>query len=680
MSKLKMKGRFSGAEVIWEDGELICDEKVKQNIENMAAGVESTGCGVFIGDYYVCTEKILSNPLSAYALIHSMEPVDLLEGELPEIPEHQEKFGEEEKADMKKSKEFNILKSDPEKRLVFGWASVAIGTDGKQLEDLQGDMIDPEDLEEAAYNYVLDFRDTGEEHIPTKRMKGKLVESCVLTEEKQRAMGIPAGSVPVGWWIGFKIFDDNAWELVKNGTYRMFSVEGVAERLPVEKSGPTGCGVIVLRNGKVLAGTRNDPATMGQIGGPGGHIEPGETPEQAARREAMEEFNISCKAMTALGTTKDGSSAVFVCEDFYGEPACDEVEMSDARWMDPAEITESDAFPPFYESLQMSTLTKKRVAKTFEEIMNGDMPMGRYDTIHEIEKSRYDTIVEIEKFNPYHGKDGRFASASGSTSFTYAPGKSKAHDAAIARAKVRDADIKAVSGGIQKVRDSVSNEANPIERKGANIDDIMKEGGCDRATAEQAAEKAKAVFDKAAEAEPRITEDIVSAVAEKGGKMYGLEFRMKQETSLARKIVTDAKSDFGGDMDAAAADIKDAVRYTAVFEAKDFTAGYMSVKSALESKGYTEERCKNFYEMYNAGNSQQKAVQCVYSDKSGTRFELQFHTYESQGAKEVNHPLYEKYRAASTGVAERKEADARMKNISSTVPDPDGVYTIQSHK
>lgn len=131
---------------------------------------------------------------------------------------------------------FSIFKTDSDKKLVFGWASVAITIDGEQLEDRQKDIIDPEDLEEAAYEYVLNFRDTGEEHIPTMRKKGKLVESCVLTAEKQKAMGIPEGAVPIGWWIGFKIEDDAAWERVKSGQYRMFSIEGKANRIPVEKS------------------------------------------------------------------------------------------------------------------------------------------------------------------------------------------------------------------------------------------------------------------------------------------------------------------------------------------------------------------------------------------------------------------------------------------------------------
>lgn len=133
-----------------------------------------------------------------------------------------------------KENNYSIMKTDDDKRLVFGWASVSITVDGEQLEDRQQDLIDPEDLEEAAYEYVLNFRDTGERHNPNLRKKGKLVESCVFTAEKQKAMGLPEGILPVGWWIGFKIEDDEAWEKVKNGTYKMFSIEGKANRIPVK--------------------------------------------------------------------------------------------------------------------------------------------------------------------------------------------------------------------------------------------------------------------------------------------------------------------------------------------------------------------------------------------------------------------------------------------------------------
>ena len=140
--------------------------------------------------------------------------------------------GTHKKDDTEKS--FSVFKTSDDQRLVFGWASVSITVEGEQLEDHHKDLIDPEDLEAAAYEYVLHFRDSGEEHNPSLRKKGKLVESCVFTAEKQKAMGIPEGIVPIGWWIGFKIEDDDAWKKVKNGTYKMFSIEGKANRVPVE--------------------------------------------------------------------------------------------------------------------------------------------------------------------------------------------------------------------------------------------------------------------------------------------------------------------------------------------------------------------------------------------------------------------------------------------------------------
>ena len=46
-------------------------------------------------------------------------------------------------------------------------------------------------------------------------------------------MGIPSGTLPEGWWIGFYVDDDAAWEKIKDGTYKMFSIEGTARRVPV---------------------------------------------------------------------------------------------------------------------------------------------------------------------------------------------------------------------------------------------------------------------------------------------------------------------------------------------------------------------------------------------------------------------------------------------------------------
>lgn len=123
---------------------------------------------------------------------------------------------------------FKIKSTDEEQRLAFGWASVAVKADGEVLEDLAGDIIEPEELEGAAYQFVEFYREGGEMH--ERGGAAVLVESMVFTEEKMEALGIPAGTLPVGWWLGFHVTDDDVWEKVKSGEYPMFSIEGEAVR------------------------------------------------------------------------------------------------------------------------------------------------------------------------------------------------------------------------------------------------------------------------------------------------------------------------------------------------------------------------------------------------------------------------------------------------------------------
>lgn len=133
-----------------------------------------------------------------------------------------------------------ITKIDLDKRQVFGWANVSqdwvLNPDGttvlKQIVDHQEDLVDPDDLELMAYRFTKMYRDGGVMHI--QKQSAIMIESMVFTIEKQQALHIPAGVVPVGWWIGFEVSDNTAWEGVKNGTYKAFSIEGTAQRENVE--------------------------------------------------------------------------------------------------------------------------------------------------------------------------------------------------------------------------------------------------------------------------------------------------------------------------------------------------------------------------------------------------------------------------------------------------------------
>lgn len=124
---------------------------------------------------------------------------------------------------------FNIHKSDDDQMLAFGWASVSMRAGDEIIEDWQEDIIDPDELEAAAYDFVELYREGGEMH--ERGGVATLIESVVFTKEKQQALGIPEGVLPVGWWLGFKVTDKEVWEKIKDGTYSMFSIEGTAERI-----------------------------------------------------------------------------------------------------------------------------------------------------------------------------------------------------------------------------------------------------------------------------------------------------------------------------------------------------------------------------------------------------------------------------------------------------------------
>ena len=124
---------------------------------------------------------------------------------------------------------FDITKSKDDEGLVSGWANVAVNADGSVPLDWQGDVIRPETLEKAAINFMMDYRGSGVMHEGTEQ--GAVVESIVFTKEKQQAIGIPEGTVPEGWFITVKVTNEDVFKAVKEGKYKMFSIQGSAKRI-----------------------------------------------------------------------------------------------------------------------------------------------------------------------------------------------------------------------------------------------------------------------------------------------------------------------------------------------------------------------------------------------------------------------------------------------------------------
>ena len=120
-----------------------------------------------------------------------------------------------------------------------------------------------------------------------------------------------------------------------------------------------GVGVLVVQDGRFLCGTR---LKGGSVGGPGGHIEAGESPEDAAIRETQEEFGITPKGLMPVAFLSDLKppycpSHVFLCTDFDGSIRCADGEMTSPGFITAEKVAELSTqnperlFPPFAQSI-----------------------------------------------------------------------------------------------------------------------------------------------------------------------------------------------------------------------------------------------------------------------------------------------------------------------------------------
>ena len=227
------------------------------------------------------------------------------------------------------------------------------------------------------------------------------------------------------------------------------------ERLQsLEKSNRiNGCGVLVVEDNKILTGTRIDGKHRNQICGPGGHIEAGETPEEAAVREAYEEFGIECQDLKPLGILDGGrnygKSAVFLCHEYDGEPQTDEEEMTDIQWRTIDELREERLFWPFEQSIDL-----------IEDVLREA----------EQEKSAANTV---NKFNPFHDRLGRFSNSNGASSVTIRtkdPNKQHWADRAIERTKQRQAEIRPTAAQ-EKTLNSIANKTRNLKKEQLRVVD-----------------------------------------------------------------------------------------------------------------------------------------------------------------------------------------------------------------
>ena len=217
-------------------------------------------------------------------------------------------------------------------------------------------------------------------------------------------------------------------------------------------------------------------------------------------------------------------------------------------------------------------------------------------------------------------------------------------------------------------------------RPGVNAPPIHPHCFCSIAAATTEQVQAKEVAGKHIERmkkiEPKITADLSKIAAETNAQMAGLEYRLKTEVSLARKIVKDAEEK-SVSLQEADNKIRDVLRYTMLRDEKNFTDGYFATQDALIKNGYRIERVKNTWK----DGAVYKGVNTIIADSHGNEFELQFHTRKSFEVKEGElHKLYERYRSLDPeeNFQERAELKAKMVRLSDTIPNPNEIDNIIS--
>lgn len=135
---------------------------------------------------------------------------------------------------MKALVKTKLTKADARRMLVFGFANVSMTRDGEVVIDHHNDIIPPQVLEKAAYDFVLRYREGGLEH--EKTGVARLVESVFLTPEKLAAMGISDPTFRgAEWFVGFKVDDPEVWAAVERGELPMFSIGGEGTYVEVEE-------------------------------------------------------------------------------------------------------------------------------------------------------------------------------------------------------------------------------------------------------------------------------------------------------------------------------------------------------------------------------------------------------------------------------------------------------------
>ncbi|WP_336715293.1 hypothetical protein [Chryseobacterium mucoviscidosis] len=195
-------------------------------------------------------------------------------------------------------------------------------------------------------------------------------------------------------------------------------------------------------------------------------------------------------------------------------------------------------------------------------------------------------------------------------------------------------------------------------------------------------EKAKELITNAELERELVQRDLLNLAKESGGKMEGLDFAIKGEESLTRKIYDRTqdrhieKIGVEKAISKVSSKMNDVLRFTITFEPKVYVENYLKIVKELEARGY--KKTKTFNAWFQ-GDGSYKGLNATFETPSGQQFELQFHTEETFRIKSETHDLYEASRAADATEELKAINNAKQKAAYENIEIPENINLLEKN-
>jgi hypothetical protein len=149
---------------------------------------------------------------------------------------------------------------------------------------------------------------------------------------------------------------------------------------------------------------------------------------------------------------------------------------------------------------------------------------------------------------------------------------------------------------------------------------------------------------RARQVEPACTKMLLDATERSGGRLSGLDYRLKTKASMARKVLEKTQGD-SAQFESFCAKQNDWVRYTVVLSTDTYVEGVHNTVAALCSAGLTQHKMKNFWRKSGEETDYMGINSVFLTPSMAFPVEVQFHTPETLDTKMQRcHHSYEKFR------------------------------------